>query len=219
MAVVQTQVGPIVGADGTTPPQRAGRYGDLIVSEFRGRYAEVASRGQVFCANLIATTGTIAAGNITGAAAAAVTQFAVWNPVNSKVNLELLKFICNPISGTAPGGPVQHTVSINGVPNANIGSSGINTLSAVAGGFARVVASAAGVALTGGAALPAIPLRASHVNLFAAALAATTSIMAPSEDIGGDIVLAPGTLWIPTWTAAGTTFLNGYSLVWAEIAV
>jgi hypothetical protein len=38
-----------------------------------------------------------------------------------------------------------------------------------------------------------------------------------TEYIDGDIVLPPGTCWVPTWMGAGTTFLGGYSITWEEI--
>lgn len=215
---VQTVVGQGVGsADGTSPQLRSGRLGDLIASQLHGRYYEQASRGNLFSAMVAATTGTIAAGNINGAAAAASTQFALWNPLGSGVNLALLKVIVAAISGTAPGGPVFHSYS-TGVPNANVGTRGLNNLLGGAPSKGLYIASAAGSALTG-ATGPLLALRPMALDFFAAAIAAGTNIATPLELIEGDIILPPGTLWVPTWSAAGTTFLNAYGVTWEEVPV
>lgn len=218
MSQIQTTTGALApSADGATPNLRSGRLNDLIVSELHGKYYEQAARGNVYSAMLAATTGTVAAGNINAAAAGASTQFAVWNPANSKVNLSLGKFFMNVISGTPPT-LLSHTLSPNGVPGAQVGVPGTNHLTGVAGGYGRVLASAAGVALTGAGVLPA-PLRPSAFSLFAAAIAATSNIQAALEDIDGSIIIAPGMLWVPTWSGAGTTFLNAYGLTWEEVPV
>lgn len=216
------QVQPVVGpgnasADGTSPQLRAGRLGDLIASQLHGRYYEQASRGNLFSAVLAATTGTIAAGNINGAAAAASTQFALWNPVGSGVNLALLKVLVAAISGTAPGGPVFHSY-VAGVPNANVGTRGLNNALGGASSKGLYVASAAGTALTN-APGPLTTLRAMNLNFFAAVIAAGTNVASALELVEGDIVIPPGVLWVPTWSAAGTTFLNAYGVTWEEIPV
>jgi hypothetical protein len=218
MALVQGQVGEVVVAEGVAGNLRQGRLSDFIMSQLHGRYFESAHRGRIFSTALVATTGTIAAGNINGAAAAASTQFALWNPNNSPIVAELLKFIVVPISGTPPAGGVGHTISPNGVPTApGTGSPGVNHKTGTGTSFARILASAGGAALTGAGALPGGPMRLAGVTaLFAAALAASGGSSLTLENIDGDIVLEPGMLWVPTWPAAGTTFLNGYSVTWLE---
>lgn len=213
---VQTVVGPVAAADGATPALRAGRLGDLIHSQLHARYYEQTARGNVFSAMLIATTGTIAAGNIHGAAAAASTQFALWNPTGSGVNLALLRALISAISGTAPGGPVNHSWAV-GTPNASVGVRGINNYLGGPPSKALYIASAAGSALTG-APNALQSLRPMDMNIFAAAIAATTAVM-PIELVEGDIVIPPGTMWVPTWSGAGTTFLNGYGVSWEEVPI
>src|SRR5882672_6343040 len=92
-------VGEISVADGVQAQFRQGRQSDLIVSELQGRYYEQTKRGRKFTAMLAATTTGVAAGNITGAAAAASTQFAIWNPAGSGFDLVLQKLFIGVISG------------------------------------------------------------------------------------------------------------------------
>jgi hypothetical protein len=219
MAIAQGTGGPQVVSDGAVPAagMRVGRQGDQIVSELQGRYFEQTVRGNVYSLILTATTGTIAAGNIDAAAAAASTQFALWNPPSSKVNLELLKVWIVPISGTAPGGGCWHNFMLQGVPTIQPVGQAYNMLVGGPGPTARYVASAGGVALTGAGAIT--PAKGMAMNLFAAALSATTYIQPTLEEINGDIVLPPGTGWVPCFAGAGTTFISGYGVEWAEVPI
>jgi hypothetical protein len=215
MSQIQGVVGePSAQGDGTTPTVRVGRLGEFIASQLHARYYEGTSRGRRFSAMLAATTGTIAAGNINAAAAAASTQFALWNPAGSGVNLSIEKVIVAAISGTAPGGPAFHSYAV-GTPNASVGARGLSELLGAAPSKGLYLASAAGAALTG-APNALTTLRPMNVNLFAAAIAASTEL-AGLELVEGDIVIPPGTMWVPTWSGAGTTFLNAYGVSWEEI--
>jgi hypothetical protein len=61
-------------------------------------------------------------------------------------------------------------------------------------------------------------LRAADLGIGAGAMV-PANLFEPklTEYIDGDIVLPPGTCWVPTWMGAGTTFLGGYSITWEEI--
>jgi hypothetical protein len=214
--LAQGTVGQItVQADGTAPNLRLGRLSDQIQSQLHGRYYEGTSRGNLFSAVLAATTGTIAAGNINAAAAAASTQFALWNPQGSGVNLALLKVLIAAISGTPPGGPAFHSYAV-GTPNASVGTRGTNNLLGGPPSKGLYLASAAGTALTGSA-NALTNLRPMNLNFFAAALAAGANVESALELVEGDVVIPPGTLWVPTWAAAGTTFLTAYGISWEEV--
>ena len=207
-------------SDGTVAPTRLSRNGATIVGDGQGSYYEQASKGNIFNLTLTTTSGTIAAGNINGAAAAASTQFALWNPAGSGKNLSFLKYWILPISGTAPVAGCFHSYSstaptiatsvVSPITCANIGMAPASV--------ARALTSAAGAALTGSSALQII--RPAHLYLAAGAMGTTggfgTNI---AEELAGSIVIPPGTCWVPTWTAAGTTFLNGYGIMWEEIPV
>jgi len=204
-------------ADGGQAQMRAGRQSDLIVSQLHGRYYENVSRGNVFTLNLTATTTGVAAGNINAAAAAASTQFAIWNPLTSGVNLSLL-FMYNGItSGTIVGGPLFHNTFSGNLPT--IASSGTATNCLVGAGNgpqAKFVASAAGTALTGGSALSVI--RPSTIGYSAGTYAALAGALA-YEEIMGSLVIKPGAGWVPCFAAAGTSVLNTWGVVWEEVPV
>ena len=214
--LVQGQVGQINGQDGAQPNARQGRTGELIFTEGHGRFYEQSSRGSVFTLTLTATTTGAAAGNLVGAAAAASTQFALWNPVGSGFNLSLQKVFVGLISGTPPGGPIFHGLFVNGNPTiANTGSA-YNNLAGGKAPVARYVASAAGVALTGGTG--PIVLRAMTIDFSATAFASAAGSNC-LELVDGDIVIPPGYGWVPLFASAGTSLLNAYSCTWEEIPI
>jgi hypothetical protein len=171
--------------------------------------------GLEFSLDLGATTTAVAAGNIVGAAAAAATQFALFNPVGSGRVLVLSKFAMGVISGTPGAGPLFHgyfpgaampTLAANGT----IVSSRLNGPGSVALAYAL----AAGTALTGGPVGPKV-LRAAAFSSTATAQASPGMIMSV-EDIEGDIIVPAGYGWIPLWSAAGAALLNAYSITWKE---
>ena len=218
--VFQGRVGYQIGVDGVKDRIRLARTLSTVVADGQGRYYEQASRGNIFSLVLTAWSTTVNAGNILSAAAAAATQFALWNPSSSQVNLSLLKFAVWPISGTAPVPPLFHSMSITAPTIASAAVTPVvnNNTGKAANCNAGYLASAAGANLTGSTALKVI--RACGFTLTAGAMGTTGGFgNMLIEDLGGDIVIAPGTAWVPTWMAAGTTFLGGYSITWEEIPV
>lgn len=215
--LAEQRVGIPTLADGTVAPQRASRIGALIVGEGQGRYYEQTSRGNVFSLILTAWTSTIAAGNIVGAAAAASTQFALWNPYGSGKNLSLLKFQVWAISGTTPVPPVIHSyATAPSIATTVVTPIQANNIGLSAASVAKACTSAAGATLTGGGALGYI--RAADLAIGAGSLT-PANLFEPklTEYIDGDIVIPPGFMWVPTWMGAGTTFLGGYSITWEEV--
>lgn len=168
--------------------------------------------GIEFSLTLAATTSTIAAGNIVGAAAAASTQFALGNPVGSNVLLILSKLMIGPISGTPAPGAVFHGIGA-ACPTLAANGTIVNLRPGSVGSRARGYASAGGATLTGGLA-PTI-LRSAAFSFTATAQAAVNGVIG-LEDIDGDIVIPEGYMWVPLWSTAGTTFLNSYSVTWKE---
>lgn len=217
MPLNQVQSGEQSVADGAVFTARGGRQGDSIVSELHGRYFEQTFRQRVFSLTLTSTSSTIAAGNINAAAAAASTQFALWNPPSNKFNIGIMKVWIVPISGTPPTAGCFHNLMLQGVPTILSVGTALNNLANGQNPTARFVSSAAGTALTGGGALTVF--RPMAMNLFAAALTATTAVQPTLEVLDSDIVLAPGTGWVPCWTGAGTTFLNAYGVTWEEVPI
>jgi hypothetical protein len=168
--------------------------------------------GLEFAMTLAATTGTIAAGNIVAAAAAASTQFALSNPLGSGVVLVLSKLMIGVISGTPPGGNIFHGVIPN-VPTLAASGAIVNLKPGSFGSRAKGYSSAGGAALTGGLA-PTI-LRAALLS-FTATAQATVGANLALEDVDGDIVIPVGYTWLPLWSGAGTTLLNAYTITWKE---
>lgn len=206
-------------SDQTEIAMRAGRQAELLTGNIRGFYAEQTSRGNRFTLHLPITSTTIAAGNISAAAAAASTQFAIWNPSGSGVNLELGKLLVGVISGTLPVGPMTHNLMLNGIPTISstlTNGTLLNCLPTGNASRARAVAVTAGTALTGGGALT--PFRTSALNFSAGTWAALGGSNA-LEILDGDIIIPPGFGYVPCWSAAGTTLLNSYSLVFDEVPI
>jgi hypothetical protein len=216
MADLEGKIGTAVAGDGTGQPIRLGRTGATIVAPGHARYYEAVSRGSVYALTLASTVtgGTILAGNIIGAVAAAVTNFALWNPLNSGKNLSLLKFGISPISGTPTTGAIFHGLLLTAPTVASVGAVR-NSLAGSSVGVAGYMASSAGVALTGGSA--PVPHSVVDMGGFASAYSSTTYIRV-IEDLDGKIVLPPGTGWVPLHPGAGTTMLHGYSIEWEEVA-
>ena len=202
MALNEGRAGPVLLAEGAVGPQRQGRQGEASVADIHGRYTEAALRGTIYSAFLKGAT-TVAAGQQDNAAAAASTNFAILNPQSSGVTLALLKFQVAWHSGTPVAGPITHavivgsTITITGsAPIRN--KAGAGPLSA-----AQYVTSAGGTAVTGGTA--PVLLRPSGLYMTATA-PAPVAIITATELLDGDIILPPGTAWLPlfpngTWTS------------------
>jgi hypothetical protein len=215
-----TQIGfTAASADGVNPSNmRGGRLNDLIVSLHNPRFAEMAIRGRSYSLGLAATTTGVTIGNITGAAAAGSTQFALWNPTTSGVNVVLKRFLFGIISGSLAPGPLLHNVFSAALPTiASVGTA-LNNLVGGPTGQAKFVASAAGTTLTGGSLLSL--LRPSTISFGpSTTVYAAAAGSAHFEDIDGDIVLPPGTGWVPCFSAAGTALLNAWGISWNEIPI
>lgn len=216
----QTQIGfTAPSADGVTSANmRGGRLNDLIVSMHSPRFYEMTSRGRSYVLPLLTTSTGVAAGNVNAAAAAASTQFALWNPASSGVNLVLKRFTFGIVSGSVVGGPLLHNVFTAAIPTiASVGTAFNSLVGQSYTGQAKFVASAAGTALTGGSTIAL--LRPSTISFSGAAAFSAVAGSAHFEDIDGDIVLAPGTGWVPCFASAGTSLLNSFGIAWNEIPV
>ena len=219
--LAELKAGQVLMADGSVSPGRTTRNGALVVSDGQGRYYANTVYGNVFSLCLSAWTTAISAGNLMGAAAAASTQFAIWNPMGSGKNLSLLKFQTWIISGTMPVPPLFHGYMSTAPTNATTVALPIacNNVGMAAASVARALTVAgAGTALVGNSA-PVI-LRAADLAVGAGAMV-PANLFEPkmTEYIDGEIVVPPGCAWLPLWAAAGTSVLGGYSVTWEEIPV
>ena len=221
--LLQGQVGTQIAGDGTQTIIRQGRTSELIVSYNHARYQEAAATGSIYALVLPATTTGVSAGNLVNAAAAAATQFALWNPVGSGVNLCLIETCVTILSATTmPAGPPFHGFIVGSVPTiSSTFDSGRDARNSRAGSGApraKYVATAAqsGTTLTGGSA--PITFRAMELSFNATGFSSPAGTYV-DEHLDGEIVLPPGTGWLPLWASAGTSMLNAYSVVWEEIPI
>ena len=127
MSLLRTLVGIQKIGDTLATTARAGKAGDMIVSNLHGKYYEAASRGQVFCAS------TLAAGIVVPFIAATVaSKFTLVNPAASGVNVELIDISVQRVPGTslitglgmAFQGPLASTGGYPGTLTVSTGSHG-----------------------------------------------------------------------------------------------
>lgn len=207
-------VGPFVAPDGSRNSERLGRTNELVVGNAHSWFQEAVSRGNVYSLTLNATSTGVAAGNIVAAGAAAATNFALVNPANSGKNYVILKVGVGIVSGTPAAGPLFHSYTTTLPTIASIGGTIRNALIGGAVNSAAIPhALAAGSALTGGGAL----LTHSMINLTTTATAqASVNTVSAIDLVDGAVIIPPGTMWVPTWSAAGTSLLNAYMVQWEE---
>lgn len=217
------RVGRITAATGTVNPLRINEEGALVVQEVgRGKYYQSALAGNIYTLNQTAWTTAIAAGHLLAATAAANVQFVLWNPAGSGVNLSLLKFSVNIVSGTLPISGLWHSVGANAPSIAsgtlaagayiNSHNAGVAVYAGKAGYYTHV----SGGALTG--ALIARPLRSTGL-FYSAGVFVNVAGAVQMDHLDGDIVLPPNSFWVPQWAAAGTTMLGGYTITWEEVTI
>lgn len=179
------------------------------VSHTNGRYYENTSRGKVYTAMTSAAGTTIVAANVTPVAAAAATIISLYNPLNSGVNVQILKAWLNFISGTPGAGAFVYNVAygqnITAIQN-NLGVAGQGAMSNLPSGQVGVAKTYVQTALTGGVGAQLL-LRPFGASLFAAAIAGTTPQLNFLDLVDGDIVLPPGALLSIAAPATGTTVL------------
>lgn len=185
-----------------------------VQGDWHPKYFKETYRKHMFTLTLGATTSGVAAGNIVAASAAASTQFALANPSTSGVNLILTKFFMGIISGTPAAGPIFHGYCTTNPTIASIGGTIRNNFLGDSGAsLATPHVLAGGSALTGASA--PIVLRAANFSTTATAQASVGEVNC-IEELDGDIIVPPGVMWLPLWSASGSSLLNAYSISWYE---
>lgn len=205
--LLQTQVGPSTSADGTYPNARAGKLGDVIVSELNGRYYENVYRGNVFSAC-----------NQAGAAVtnlnATATGFILSNPAGSGKNLVLLEimFVQTSTAAAAANAAVLLAANINPVAAAVVHTTPLTINSSLLGGSAASIAK-----VDSSATLPAAPVAVRAIWQPSVSATATTSIPPVVKDeVAGALIVTPGCAVSMT---ALTTLSGITSMTWAELSV
>jgi hypothetical protein len=100
MSQLTTRVGSLFSTDGTTPPARAGKTGEVIVGQAHGKYYEAVSRGNVYSAAVPPGTGVAPGTTLTTSGNA----FVLYNPKGSGKRLKVLRTSAGYISGTLGAG-------------------------------------------------------------------------------------------------------------------
>ena len=193
--------------DSTNPPALAGKAGEAVVAELHGKWYTAAYRSRVFLGN------TAAAGSTIPIVTTTVPTFALYNPLGSGVNVELISvdigntvttWVASPILLALVSGanavPVSVTTALTPYCS-NIGSSGVSQ--------ARLYAS---VAMT-----TAFSTGANYFPLFnISAISGVTPVL--HYDFDGKIILPPGSAAALLSTAAQTApTSNGFA--WAEFPI
>jgi hypothetical protein len=200
--LIQPLVGTQNWSDGNVPVAvRAGRQGDLIVSELHGRYYEQTVRGNVFS---VCTQGTGV--TTTAALATTFTGLAVGNPTGSGVNLVLNKF-------TAAQFAVGAAATIGIMGGAGSITASLTPQSRVIGGgqTSKAVATAGQTIST-----PLLIATFGSVG----SVATTGYGLEPGilVDFEGSVIIPPGS-FVASYTAIVTTSALQFSFSWEEVPV
>ena len=128
-------------ADGTNPPFLAGKSGEGMVAELHGKWYTAAYRNRVFLAQTAPAGVTIPISTTT------THTFALFNPLGSGVNLELISVDIAATTTTFVASPIQLGLLAGAVTPTTV-TTALTPISALVGGSgvaqAKVYASAVG---------------------------------------------------------------------------
>jgi len=217
--LVGGRVGPIVSADNAGPQEfRLERTGALVTQDAHGRYREAASRGNIFAVSTTLLGTTVVAANNSPIAAAAASILSIYNPLNSGINVSILRTILGLVSGTPVAGPYVYNIAFNQNITAtqnNGGTSGASSINSYASGASGKARGFTQTALTGSTAQ--VLYRPIAFSQIAAAIAATTPGLYTTEEVAGEIELPPGGLLSIASPGTGTSQVMYAAFVYEEI--
>lgn len=179
--------------------------GGLLVSQYRGKYAELARQGKVFSASAAAVTLPVNAGTL-------ASKFGVYNPPNSGVNMEVITVNAHAVVATT----VVDALGIYYSNGTNASGSTFTTQgnpeSGIAGNSAGVCRFYSAVTHVGTPALLRL------VGGWGAVTDGGSGSL--SRDFDGSLLIPPGTLIAVAMTTAASTG-SGITLEmsWAEIPI
>lgn len=210
----QGQVGPQVLSSGVQANVRLDATGSICVSESRGRFTEQAYRGNIYF--LDSDSVTLAAANATKGAMATIKLVnGFFNPLNSGKLACILRAHVATTSGTPAGAYFYNYISGLNMTNTVTGTAkpsylGTSATSAMLGAV-NVVLTA-----TGG---PTTALNQLGVLGGPAAIAAGAGLYDAIDEVGGCIIVPPGTIFGIAALGAGTSHIVQSTLVWEEIPI
>jgi hypothetical protein len=207
MAVLQGQVGPVPSAASANPPIQQGKLAEVVTADIHGRKYTAAYNGLVYVAS------TAVAGVAPGTVFSTTPPFVLWNPANSGVNLELLRFFFGYVSGTLGPG----TVCIGQGPQATKPTGG--TALAPANTQLGNAKTGAGQAFQGSTLLQAPTMV--RPSLVIGAYVGGATLQPPLiDELDGEFLVTPGNfVAFQAIAGAGSTPLGLFGLTWAEIPV
>lgn len=181
--------------DGASIVPRLGKTGELIATEAHGHYYEGASRGVKFVVN------TAVAGVAPGTALSTTPPLTLWNPPASGLFVVINKLIVSYISGTLGAGQIllAQTAQIT-TPT------GGTTLQPVSAMVGNLIKSRTGAFQ--GSTLTFAPTLVRSTGIVLSAFNGSASQPQPPllDDLGGEIVIAPGMcVCLQGQAAAGTS--------------
>lgn len=211
---VEYKVGTQAIADGAMVPPTIGHQGQTQVDDTHARYYHMAYRTTLGEANAFCScTGT--AGVAPGTVLSTTPPFALWNPAGSGKNLYILRTSLGYVSGTLGLGQLWYgfVVAQNTKPTTG-------TVLTVTSTCIGVQGVGVGQAFQGSTlvATPSV-LRPSPFNWgpYAGGTATLQLNAAWSDEIGGNIMVTPGSCFVMQAVAgAGTTPLMVFGCEWGE---
>lgn len=209
MPIMQGIVGPQQLTPGVIPAAGGsmGRQGEWLVSEWNGRYGNLAAAGKLFMAQAIVTAPVIFS------TAAGTGGPLVWNPPGSGVNVSVM--------AVSLGITVVTTVAAAlGLTWNNQQPSAPTTATAIDGRSNMLVGGAASISTPfriGTVAVPGASLLP-FANLHTGALT-VDSLGTSWIDIGGAVVVPPGAWVSIAASATASTTVGTFGMVYAELPV
>lgn len=183
-----------------------GKQGEVLVSEFQGRYYSLCYAGKVFnsCTQAVVTLSSLS-GTYTG--------LCITNPWGSSVNLAVLQ--CCVALASAPAGisTVHHEAAFPPLSKTAVTQGTANTVYNALIGYGAVGAGLAATAAT----LPLAPVAIRAVGVGVNATGSATTIPFALDDIAGSLILAPGTYMGLGYVTTACSVIASYH--WAELPV
>jgi hypothetical protein len=213
--LIQGQVGPSSVqslSSGTNPTIRMGQLGDMVVSELHGRYYEQAYRGSVFSLSV----STAAAITAYIGAAAGQPQIALYNPVGSGKNLAVLQASYNNVVAASGAGTVAWGIWFGPTVAPTAATNAVATNMATLQKAGSVASCWTNTALTSSTALVnQYPVGSYYWATAAGAFGPSMNLL----DVGGSIIVPPGTMVALGGSAALTSATWTGNITWEEVPV
>lgn len=214
MTEVEGEYAPRFGADAGKEVIWIGKGAAIVTQSAWGTYSEAARRGYVYSASTVLTgmAALASPANVSPLPAATGQPIiGIYVPGGSLFDVAILRTKIWNVSGTPGAGAFAWNMVPNSVITA-VATRGNSHLTGAATSGASVFLN---TATTGSAA--GVLLRGIGPTFFAAGLAASAGPLLIEEVTDGDIYVTPGLMAAIAAPAAGTTWIVGASVTWAEI--